>query len=204
MNDLAKIGDAMARTMTVGQVALALGYEYDTIRKKVKELFPTSVENGKQTLLTEAQVLELKQNLTPRTLALKSEVANAVTDLEMKQKAAEVMAWLLSENKRKDDKIAADAPKVAFCDRVTSSDTAIDMGTVAKVLNLPYGRNTLFAVLRGKKILMADNRPYQEYMNRGYFKVIEEPFEVNGETKVNFKTLVYQSGIEYISRVVEA
>ena len=44
MNEL-----ATGKTMTVKEVAETMGYESDTIRKKMKELFPDSVVNGKET-----------------------------------------------------------------------------------------------------------------------------------------------------------
>ena len=71
--------------MTVKEVADVLGYESETLRKKVKELFPESVENGKATMLSELQVVKLKENLFPRTPALKSGVENAVTEIEKQQ-----------------------------------------------------------------------------------------------------------------------
>ncbi len=42
--------------MTVKEVADVLGYEKDYLRKKVKELFPETVQNGKETVLNENQV----------------------------------------------------------------------------------------------------------------------------------------------------
>jgi len=115
----------------------------------------------------------------------------------------QVSEWKTRKIEELQAALAISTPKAELADRLTSSNDAVDLGTVARVLALPYGRNTLFSILRGKKILMADNRPYQEYMDRGYFRVIEEAFEVNGKTKVNFKTLVYQKGVEYLSKILK-
>jgi len=93
------------KTMTVAQVAQALGYKKDTIRKKVKELFPEIVENGIVTVLTEDQVHELKTVLVPRTLALKSEVTSAVLETEMLDKAREVMSWLIVKTTKQEKEI---------------------------------------------------------------------------------------------------
>lgn len=60
------------KKMSVKEVADAIGYESETIRKKVKELFPEIVENGKPTMLSEKQVFIIRNNLFPRTPALKS------------------------------------------------------------------------------------------------------------------------------------
>jgi anti-repressor protein len=92
-------------------------------------------------------------------------------------------------------------PKGAFFDTVAGSKDCVDIGTVAKVLHFSKGRNTLFKILRDSKILMHDNKPYQEYCDRGYFRVIESTYtKPSGDVCVNFKTVVYQRGIEFIRR----
>lgn len=96
-------------------------------------------------------------------------------------------------------------PKVDFYNAVAGSKDAVEMANVAKVLDIKgLGRNNLFQKLRDLKILQKNNIPYQEFIDRGYFRVIEQRY-VNrlGETKVTFKTLVYQRGIEFIRRKVE-
>lgn len=95
-------------------------------------------------------------------------------------------------------------PKVEFFDAVTDSKDAISMADVAKVLNFGKGRNTLFKILRKEKILMKDNRPYQEYVDRGFFRVVEQKFDKGyGEVGINIKTLVFQKGVDYIRRILE-
>lgn len=95
-------------------------------------------------------------------------------------------------------------PKVEFFEAVTDSKDAISMADVAKVLNFGKGRNTLFKILRKEKILMKDNRPYQEYVDRGLFRVVEQKFDKGyGEVGINIKTLVFQKGVDYIRRILE-
>lgn len=92
-------------------------------------------------------------------------------------------------------------PKGQFYDLVTGSRDCVDLGTVAKVIHFAKGRNTLFRILREHKILMGNNLPYQEFCDRGYFRVIESSFTLpNGDVKTNFKTVVYQRGIDFIRR----
>lgn len=97
-------------------------------------------------------------------------------------------------------------PKADFYDAVTDSKQAIPMGDVAKVLDMGMGRNKLFEFLRNNNILQQDNRPYQKYIDRGYFRVVEQKFDKPyGEIGINIKTLVFQSGVDYIRRkIVEA
>ena len=93
-------------------------------------------------------------------------------------------------------------PKAEFYDDVTGSTDTIDIGSVAKVLNIPnMGRNKLFSFLREKKVLNKRNEPYQEYVDKGYFRQIETSWEHNGTTHINLKTVVFQKGVDYIRQL---
>lgn len=96
-------------------------------------------------------------------------------------------------------------PKVDFYNAVAGSKTAIEMDKVAKVLGIRgYGRNNLFKFLRDEKILQQNNIPYQTYVDRGYFRVVEQRFnKPNGEVCINLKTLVYQKGINFIRKLIQ-
>ncbi len=94
-------------------------------------------------------------------------------------------------------------PKVKFYNTVVDSKTTISIGDTAKLLNAGMGQNKLFAFLRERNILKSDNTPYQRYIDSGYFKVVEQKYEVKGETRISFKTKVYQKGVEWIRRLLE-
>ena len=96
-------------------------------------------------------------------------------------------------------------PKVEFFDAVAESKDAIEIASVAKVLNVPgVGRNKLFEFLRNHKVLMRNNQPYQKYVDCGYFRIIEQKYErPNGDTCINIKTLVYQKGVKYIQELLK-
>lgn len=92
-------------------------------------------------------------------------------------------------------------PKAEFFDAVADSKDAIPMNEVAKVLNIPgYGRNNLFEFLRNESILDRNNIPYQRYVDNGWFRVVEQSYTKNGEHCINFKTLVYQRGVDGIRK----
>ena len=93
-------------------------------------------------------------------------------------------------------------PKAEFFDAVTDSKTAISIGETAKVLDAGIGQNKLFAFLRDNNILKSDNTPYQRYIDMGYFRVVEQKYEVNGEIRISIKTLVFQKGIDFIRRLL--
>lgn len=94
-------------------------------------------------------------------------------------------------------------PKAEFFDAVTDSKQAIPIGDVAKILDMGIGRNKLFEFMRDSKILMPDNRPYQKYIDAGYFRVVEQKYEKNGDTYINLKTLVFQKGVDFIRKRLE-
>ena len=121
----------------------------------------------------------------------------------LKQERAEKQR-LEAENAAQTKQIADMQPKVDFYDSVADSKTAIPIGNVAKVLGIRgIGRNKLFAILRNRKVLMRDNIPYQCYIDRGYFRVVECKYtDVYGELKVSFKTLVYQRGVDFIRKML--
>ena len=94
-------------------------------------------------------------------------------------------------------------PKADFFDAVADSKTAISMNEVAKVLNIKgYGRNNLFEFLRENKVLDRLNVPYQRYVDNGWFRVIEQHYQKNGEPIVTTKTLVYQKGVDGIRKMI--
>jgi len=72
-------------------------------------------------------------------------------------------------------KIEQDKPLVEFAQSISSSSTNLKMSEYAKVISkeLGYGRNTLYKVLRDKKIYTTKNLPLQTYINKGYFVVVE-------------------------------
>ena len=80
------------------------------------------------------------------------------------------------------------------------SKQAIPIGDVAKILDMGIGRNKLFEFMREEKILMPDNSPYQKYIDAGYFRIVEQKYEKNGDTYINLKTLVFQKGVDYIRK----
>ncbi len=94
--------------------------------------------------------------------------------------------------------------KVEFYNAVAADDSLIEMSAVAKILNFKnMGRNKLFNFAREKGILRSSNEPYQEFVDRGYFKVIEQIIEMReGETMINRKTMVTNKGIDYIRKIL--
>ena len=96
-------------------------------------------------------------------------------------------------------------PKAELMDRVLDTDQKIDVGQAAKILNLPFGRNTLFQKLREKGVFFINrNEPKQEYINRGYFELKEKFIERNNHDGFTvIKVLVTQKGLDFIAKLFE-
>jgi len=93
---------------------------------------------------------------------------------------------------------------VDFYDTVTSSTDMIEMSAVAKILSIPgYGRNKIFKILQNEKILRRDNEPFQEFVDRGYFKSIIQKVPLPcGFVKISRKTIISQRGLEFIKKIL--
>jgi phage antirepressor YoqD-like protein len=203
MNELANRNDSR---MTVKEVAEILGVTDEAIKKHVRELYPDLMRNGVATYLNEEQVTAIKQKMLPTT-----SVVGAITDLEaaeMLLKSAEHFKARFEQEHgarvEAEQRLAIAAPKAEFYDQVAGSNDAIQMRDVAAVLNIPgMGRNTIFYHLRRLKILDSRNIPYRQYQDKGYFRVIEQSYDdAYGETHINFKTLVYQTGVDFIRKLL--
>jgi len=100
-------------------------------------------------------------------------------------------------------------PKVEFYDTVTKSESTFDMAEVAKLLKIPnIGSVKLFEFLREQNILSDNksnwNEPYQNYVNAGYFKIVETKSEdKHGNVHVNKKTVVFQKGVDFIRKLAK-
>lgn len=95
------------------------------------------------------------------------------------------------------------APKAELMDMVLDADEQIDIGQAAKILELPFGRNTLFQKLREKGIFFKNrNEPKQEYVERKYFSLKEKYIERNNHDGfVVIKVLVTQKGLEFLANL---
>ena len=74
--------------------------------------------------------------------------------------------------------IAEQKPLVTFAENVASSADSISMKQMANLAqdeHIDIGRNRLIKFLKDKKVLMKDNTPYQQYLDRKYFDVIKVP-----------------------------
>lgn len=96
------------------------------------------------------------------------------------------------------------SPKADFADKAFDTEGKVDIGQAAKILNLGYGRNTLFKKLRKEGVFFANrNEPKQRFVDAGYFELKEQliPRE-NHPAFTVMKVLVTQKGLAYINLIL--
>lgn len=128
---------------------------------------------------------------------------NGIKPFQLPRTYAEALRELADQTEKTEAiqrQLEAAKPKIEFFDAVTDSKDAVPMDQVAKVLNMGIGRNKMFQMLRDLGILQQNNIPYQKYVDQGYFRVIEQKYDVRGEVRISMKTLVFQKGIEFIRK----
>lgn len=96
-----------------------------------------------------------------------------MSDLEILGRAMMIYKRTVEEQHKQIEEMK---PKAEFADRVTKSTDNILMRQMAKLLcdkGYSIGEKRLYQLLRDQKILMKNNEPYQQYVDKGYFVVQE-------------------------------
>ena len=101
-----------------------------------------------------------------------------------------------------DNQIQKLQPKADFADAAFKAEGNVDIGQAAKILGLPFGRNTLFKKLREKGVFFGSrNEPKQRFIDAGYFKLTELPpiKRENHTDLIVMKCICTQKGLAYIN-----
>jgi phage antirepressor YoqD-like protein len=137
---------------------------------------------------------------------------NALVEAEVERRLSDPV-YLREANQRLIEKVQrlereaeALVPVKAFYEAVTESDDWMEMSAAVKLLAYKgWGRNKVFSLLKNRQILRYNNEPYQQYVERGYFKTVEELFEdAYGRAGVYRKTMVSNKGLEFIKKLIDA
>lgn len=124
-----------------------------------------------------------------------------LSDDELFEKAVLVAQRKIAERdkiiKQQKEQIKEQKPLVDFAIHVSQSKDTIDMDEMAKIAqgeNINIGRNRLIKWLKEKKILKDNRTPYQTFIDRGYFDVVEIKKETMYGTMVFPKTVITGKG----------
>jgi prophage antirepressor-like protein len=177
----------------------------------------TIIGNSMATFITESGFYDvLLQSSSPKVKPFRKWVTSEVLPSIRKtggyrvpqtfSEALRLAAEQTEQIERQQKQIALLQPKAEFMDKVMDCDEKIDIGQAAKILELPFGRNTLFVKLRERGIFFKNrNEPKQEYMERGYFQLKEEWIKRDHHDGfIVLKVLVTQKGLSFISNLFHA
>ena len=171
--------------------------EYALTIGMAKEL--SMVENNKKGKIARQYFIRCEKIATSGNVALPKDYPSALRELADN---IEKNTRLELESKQKDNKIKLLQPKADFADVAFNADGCVDIGQAAKILKLPFGRNTLFKKLREQGVFfVSKNEPKQRFVQAGYFYLTELPpiKRSDGSDFIVMKTICTQKGLAYIN-----
>lgn len=166
-----------------------------------------SIPNRGVTVFTESGYLMLVKSFTDdlawevqRKLIKTYFRAKQQNQMLMPQTYEEALEHLLISVKKEKEaqkQIEVLSPKAERYEDLMNAENCQDMNQVAKAFKT--GRNRLFSYLREQKVMLSDKPlPYQTYIDKGYFIVIE----VEKNNLAHTKTLVTPLGIDFIAKLL--
>lgn len=222
--DLLKvIRDEFEEEIGLGEISLS---SYKNSQNKEQPMFILTLNQAKQVLMRESkfvrkavilyierlenQVMELQNKISTKDQYMlnivnsKSDVERAINISKFNVEYVVPLENNLKEEKDKvilkDLELKNQKHKVELYDTIADKDKTFTMSEVAKLINyVGIGRNKLFEILRINEILRANNEPYQQYVDRGWFKIIV----TEKGNQVVPQTVVYQKGIEKICELLD-
>ncbi len=138
---------------------------------------------------------EKTRELVANPYLLKEMIDRIVADEDEKKRLEEI-------NTKQQKLIALQQPKVDFVDQVFDDGSLVDIGQAAKILNLGFGRNTLFEKLREKGVLFKSrNEPIQKYIHQNLFVLKETEIKRTVGSQIVTKVLVTQKGLYFLKNL---
>lgn len=130
-------------------------------RKPIAKEFKKGVKEILKTIRKTGGYIATKQDDTPEEIMARALIVAQET---IKRKEERL--------KQLEEKNAKLQPKADFAEAAFKAEGKVDIGQAAKILNLGFGRNTLFGKLREAGIFFKDrNEPKQKYIDAGYFEM---------------------------------
>lgn len=223
MGSMLKLQSGAVLTMTSREIADLVESRHDSVKRTIERLAgaqaiarPPLVDGDKAGNNTIEKVYSVGKRdsyvivaqLSPQFTArlvdrwqeLEQRAAIALPDFTNPAEAARAWAAQYEALEALESTVAADAPKVAFAEAVRAIDGACHIEKIAKTLG--HGRNKFFKRLRVDGILLENNLPYQKYIDREYFTVVEQqPYtDSKGVTHATFTTMVTGAGQVFLAK----
>jgi phage antirepressor YoqD-like protein len=210
LEKLSGVGDAasVGKTMTVREVAEALGVDDRTIQRIAKKLYPELVRKGATTLLNETQATAIKSEIGKGRTDLDNvvEVGNIKTALDIERMTLQVIEYhrdrikeLEAENRKQQERLAVTEPKAETLDKMTATNSDVSVRELAAILAVPHlGQNNLFERLRKDGYIDGLNRPYRQYIEGGL--MYEKEYYVPQLDATKQQLRITQKGVAYFAR----
>ena len=192
------------KTMTVKEVAEALGVSERTIQNHAKNMGLT--QNGKTTYLSQKQCTEIKNSIAEsgrNDLANVCEVKNINSEIDIERMTATVLQYHIQRAKHLEQQLSITQPKADVYDAICDSSTLQDLQTVAQTI----GITNIFKVLLADGIIKKEwtkdgtlfYRPYADYND---YLVLKDgrPYVVDGVSHVRPRIFVTGKGITWLTK----
>lgn len=159
-------------------------------RKPIAKEFKKGVKEILKTIRKTGGYLATKQDDTPEEIMARALIVAQET---IKRKEERL--------KQLEEKNAKLKPKADFAETAFKAEGKVDIGQAAKILNLGFGRNTLFKKLKEVGVFFKDrNEPKQKYIDAGYFEMtLLPPIHRDSHPDILYqKVLCKPKGLAYI------
>ena len=206
------------KTMSSREIATLTGKEHKNVLADIRKTLEDAGINSAEfsAFYVDQQLIQRPEFLLPKrecdlvisgySVKYRLAIIDRWQELESQQipktlpEALRLAADLAERNAALENKITDDAPKVEFALAVRRMEGACKIGDFGKVIGI--GRNILFSKLRQDEVLMADNMPYQKYVDTGYFVVIEQVPYIDhaGKSHPAFTTMVTGKGQVWLEK----
>lgn len=160
-------------------------------RKPIAKEFKKGVKEILKTIRKTGGYIATKQDDTPEEIMARALIVAQET---IKRKEERL--------KQLEEKNAKLQPKADFAETAFKAEDKVDIGQAAKILNLGFGRNTLFKKLREADVFFKDrNEPKQKYIDAGYFEMtLLPPIHRDSHPDILYqKVLCKPKGLAYIN-----
>lgn len=144
-------------------------------RKPIAKEFKKGVKEILKTIRKTGGYIATKADDTPEEIMARALIVAQDTIKRKEERLKQLEEENLHSQEvigEKEEKIAKQEPYVSFAKAAFKAESKVDIGQAAKILGLPFGRNTLFKKLREKGVFFNDrNEPKQKYIDAGYFQM---------------------------------
>lgn len=208
-------------TMSSREIAALTGKAHDNVRRDINNLAETLslsleekveastggrpskvflLEKRETLILVSGYSVELRARIIDRWQELEAAQAPALPAVP--QTFAQALRLAAEQQDQIDQQqraIEAARPKVAFADAVMNADGTTLVRDVAKTLGV--GPIKLHKALKSKGVILPNNAPASQYVQKGYLCESTHTYETtDGRTKLAHATRVTGRGIEFIRR----